>query len=58
VRVELQHLKTESQTPHPDYNINSKENDNTHVKLQSALPDARFVTLNFYDGFPLPNQEL
>jgi trypsin len=51
-------VKTDSQTPHPDYNNNSEENDYMIVKLQSAVPNAQVVTLNFDGGFPLPNQEL
>jgi trypsin len=51
-------VQTESQTPHPDYNSNSEENDYMLVKLQAAVPNAQVVTLNFNAGFPLPNQEL
>jgi V8-like Glu-specific endopeptidase len=51
-------VKTESQTPHPNYNSNSEENDYMLVKLQEEVPNAQVVTLNFDEGFPLPNQEL
>jgi hypothetical protein len=51
-------VQTQIQTPHPDYNSNSEDNDFMLVKLQAAVPNAQVVTLNFDDGFPLPNQEL
>jgi V8-like Glu-specific endopeptidase len=50
-------VQTQIQTPHPDYNSNSQDNDFMLVKLKTAV-NATVVTLNFDDGFPLPNQEL
>jgi V8-like Glu-specific endopeptidase len=46
------------QVPHPDYNTNTEQNDYMLVKLQTAVPNAQLVELNFDETFPPPNQEL
>jgi hypothetical protein len=48
---------TLSQTPHPDYNSGTQDNDFMLVKIQ-RIENAQVATLNFEPAFPLPNQEL
>jgi hypothetical protein len=44
---------SQGQTPHPDYNSQTEENDFMLVKLSgAAVPSSEVVTLNFDPGFP------